>query len=169
MRIAIKFFKTAKFPLAKTAKVLIAIIAFASCKSIEPAFNIKGDRELLKDVKINVEMLKDDTSTIETTFFKGKIINIDNQNTLRYALYVSYKDSVFYKLSFDNLHHEVKGEPINEIIVNKQGEALMVWYKPLEKGSIPAGNILMPWSIFIAGLADKAIAKDKFINFYRTR
>ncbi|MEJ2882271.1 hypothetical protein [Pedobacter sp. GR22-6] len=169
MRRSMKFLKPARLASIRIAKVFIGIITFAACKTSEPAFTVKGDKMLLKDTKINVAMLKHDSSTIATAYYKGKMYDVNNQSSLRYVIYVSYKDSLFYKIEFDNLHHEMKAEALNELIVGKKGNAVVVWYKPLKESTIPVGHILLPWNIFVDEIADNAIAKDKFTVFYGSK
>jgi len=169
MRTSIKLLKPARLASIRIAKVIISIIAFTACKTSEPAFRVKGDKMLLKDIKINVATLNPDSSTIATACYKGKMYDINNKSALRYVIYVSYKDSLFYKIEFDNLHHEMKAEALNEIIVGKTGNAVVVWYKPLKESTISGGHSLLPWNIFVDEVADNTIAKDKFTVFYRTR
>ena len=122
-----------------------------------------------KDVKVNVEIYKQDSTIMATTFYKGESYKIHNQATLRYAIYVSYKDSLFYKWEFDNLHGEMKGKPINEIIVNKKDDTIIALYRPLKESSPKSSTILLPWNIFAAEVPGRAIEKEKFTSFYRVK
>lgn len=165
MKISTRFVKP-MLVLRRTAKIIIGVVLFASCKNNEPAFVIRGDKMLTKDLKVNVEALKHDSSIITTTFYKGKRYEIPNQGTLRYAIYVSYKDSLFYKCEFDNLHGEMKGEPINEITIEKKDEAIVGSYRPLKESAANNGNILRPWNIFITDVTHAVNEKEKFTAFY---
>lgn len=118
---------------------------------------------------VNVEVFKQDSTIIATTFYKGKSYKINNQGTLRYAIYMSYKDSLFYKWEFDNLHGEMKGKPINEIIINKKGDAILALYRPLQESSSVSSTILLPWNIFAVRGPDTAIEKEKFTAFFEAR
>ncbi|MBE9600745.1 hypothetical protein [Pedobacter sp. MC2016-24] len=164
----IRFFQPTFLTFRRLAKVVVGIVLLSSCTTEEPAFVVKGDSVLKKDVKVNVELLKDDGTTMATTFFKGKRYEIPNQRTLRYAIYVSYKDSLFYKFEFDNLHGGIKGEPINEITIAEADAALMVWYKPLKQSSPTSGQILLPWNVLVDEVGYTSTEKDKFTVFYKT-
>ncbi len=168
MNVSIRFFQRRLSAFRRLAQVLVGIVLFASCTTEEPAFVVKGDNLLKKDVKVNVELLKDDGTTMATAFFKGKSYEIPNQRTLRYVIYVSYKDSLFYKFEFDNLHSKIKGEPINEITIAKKDAAVMVWYKPLKQSSPTNGIILKPWNLFVGDVSHTSNEKDKFTAFYKT-
>ena len=152
----------------RIAQTLLGMVLIASCKTSEPAFLVMGDQLLTKDIKVNVEMLRHDSTAIATTFFEGKTYKIQNQKVLRYVIYVSYRDSLFYKIEFDNLHSEMKGEPANEIVIEKKDASICVGYKPL-KASTGSIKTLLPWHIFVTEVPNAAIDKDKFTVFYGTR
>ncbi|EDM37927.1 hypothetical protein PBAL39_15919 [Pedobacter sp. BAL39] len=164
----VRFFQPTFLKIRRLAKVVVGVVLLSSCRTEEPAFVVKGDSVLKKDVKVNVELLKDDGTTMATTFFKGKSYKIPNQRTLRYAIYVSYKDSLFYKFEFDNLHGDIKGDPINEVTIAKEGAALKVWYKPLKQSSPASGMILLPRHMLVDGVGQASTDKDKFTGFYKT-
>lgn len=167
MNPSIRFLQPTVMVFRRFVKVLFGTVLLASCKTEEPAFVLRGDSVLKKDVKVNVELLKDDGATMATTFFKGQSYEVPNQRTLRYAIYVSYRDSLFYKFEFDNLHGEIAGEPLNELTIAKKDAALMVWYKPLKQDSRPDGIILLTWKMFVDEVNHKTTEKDKFTSFYK--
>ena len=167
MKPAIRFVKPTILMLIRITKILTVIALFTGCQSNEPAFIVKGDKILTKDIKVNVEVLKQDSTIMATTFYNGKSYKIQNQGTLRYAIYVSYKDSLFYKWEFDNLHGEMKGKPINEIIVTKKGNAILALYRPLKESSSTTGTILLPWNIFAVEVPH--IKMEKFTAFYGSK
>ncbi|MFW0715009.1 hypothetical protein [Pedobacter sp. N23S346] len=148
---------------------IILLMLYTGCKYKEPQFTVSGNAILTKDLKVNVEILKHDSTLIATTYYNGQSYEIENDGTLRYVIYISYKDSLFYKCEFDNLHGEMKGKPINEIIIIKKDGSIWSLYKPLEESSDIDYNALQPWSIFVEKIQHKDIEKEKFTTFYRSK
>ena len=136
---------------------------------MEPAFTVKGDTAITKDVKVNVEMIKDDGTSIATAYYNGEQYDIDNQGTLRYKIYVSYKNSYFYVTEADNLHGKIKGEPINEIVVVRKDDAVMALYRPLKDSNTTGGTILEPGNTFFEDVTQENIEKEKqkFSTLYK--
>lgn len=143
------------------------MVLSASCKIKEPSFMIKGDKWITKDLKVNVELLKQDSAMMATTYYNGKSYEIKNQSTLRYVIYVSFKDSLFYQYEMDNLHGEVKGEPINEITVKKKDSKILVLYKSIKGRTDYDDMALQPWNIFIEKAQHTDTEKEKFTAFYK--
>ena len=106
-----------------------------SCVHSEPPFTLIGEQELIKDVKINLEMVKGKEIMMATAFYQGMRYKIDNQSTLYYRIYISYRDVLFYRFETDNLHGKMSGKPANELIFLKQGALLKVQYRPIKGGS----------------------------------
>lgn len=136
---------------------------------MEPAFTVKGDAAITKDVKVNVEMVKDDGTSIATAYYNGENHDIDNQGALRYKIYVSYKNSYFYVTEADNLHGKIKGEPINEIVIAKKDDAVIALYRPLKDSNAAGGTILQPANTFFEDVPQENIEKEKqkFSTLYK--
>jgi hypothetical protein len=136
---------------------------------MEPAFIVKGDSAITKDIKINVEMIKDDGTTIATAYYNGESYNIDNEGTLYYSIYISYKNNLYYVSETDNLHGKIKGEPINEIIISKKDDAVLALYRPLMSSAAAGGVVLQPAASFFEDIpAEEAeIKKQKFTTLYK--
>jgi len=170
MKASIRFVHSTILILGKIAKLIFILVLTISCKNTEPAFIVRGDKMVTKDVKVNIVMLKDKSTTIATTYYNGKSYEIKNQGTLRYLIYVSYQDSLFYKFEMDNLHGEVKGEPLNEIIIRrKEDGAIWVAYRALKENYDAVGTALEPWNKLVSEQLYIAVAKEKFTAFYKAK
>ncbi|TKC06646.1 hypothetical protein FA048_15690 [Pedobacter polaris] len=170
MKTSIRLANSTILILGRMAKICFFMVLLVSCKNNEPAFVVMGDKMVTKDVKVNIGMLKDDGTTMTTMYYNGKSYQIKNHGTLRYAIYVSYKDSLFYRCEMDNLHGELKGESINEIIVKKSEDgAILASYRGLKESSDTAGIALRPWNNFVAELLLPSVEKVNFTAFYETR
>jgi hypothetical protein len=148
---------------------LLLLFITINCTNMEPAFTVKGDPAITKDVKVNVEMIKDDGTNIATVFYNGDSYEIDNEGALRYTIYVSYKNNFYYVSETDNLHGKIKGEPINEIIIAKKDDAIVALYRPMNESDTVGGTILEPANTFFADLPQEAIEKQKqkFTTLYK--
>lgn len=62
MKPAIRFVKPTILMLIMITKILTVISLFTGCQSNEPAFIVKGDKIVTKDIKVNVEVLKQDST-----------------------------------------------------------------------------------------------------------
>lgn len=136
---------------------------------MEPAFTVKGDSAITKDIKVNVEMIKEDGKTIATAYYNGESYNIDNEGTLYYSIYISYKNNLYYVSEADNLHGKIKGEPINEIVISKKDDAILALYRPLMNSVAAGGVVLEPATSFFEDVpAEEAeITKQKFTTLYK--
>ena len=86
---------------AKIASAFFILFLTVSCTYKEPPFSLMGDQAITKDIKVNIEMVKDNGSTVmATAFYNGKSYNINNQGVLHYIIYVSYKNQYFIKLKW---------------------------------------------------------------------
>ena len=145
------------------------LLTLMSCTRKEPAFTVKGDPALTKNIKVNIELIRDTGSTLATAYYNGKSCPLDNQNTLRYAIYISYKDSLFYQTEMDNLHGKVKGESLNEIEIMQKGDSVMVAYRALKTQDPVEATALLPAMLFFANNGDKELEKQKFVAVYTKR
>jgi len=151
---------------AKAICLFLLLFLFTSCTSKEPAFSIKGDPAVTKDIVVNVEMLQNSGNRITTAYYHGKSYDIDNRDVLRYKIYVSYQSSYFYSVEIDNLHHKIKGTPINEIVIEKKNSEITAYYKPLQESENIAATALQPGSLFFRNSVGNA-EKQKFTTFYK--
>lgn len=150
----------------KITGVFVILCLMLSCVHSEPPFTLIGEQELIKDVKINIEMVNGEDITMATAFYQGKHYEIDNQKALYYRIYISYRDVLFYRLETDNLHGKMSGKPANELIFVKQGAVLKVQYRPIKGGSVGASFILQPSHLFFAGIVRPDKEKVKFTAYY---
>jgi hypothetical protein len=111
-----------------------------SCTNPEPPFSVRGDMMITKDIKVNIEMIKDTSTAINTAYYNGKSYDIDNEKVIRYIIYISYKTSFFYHSQVDNLHRKVKGAPINEILITKKDGVISTLYRPLKESATSGGT-----------------------------
>jgi len=155
------FFANAK------ANCVFLLFLFISCTPKEPAFSVKGDPAVTKDIIVNVEMLLNNENRITTAYYHGKSYDIDNRDVLRYKIYVSYKNSSFYSVEMDNLHHKIKGIPINEITIEKKNNEITASYKPLKESENVTATALQPDSLFFGNSVGKSVDKQKFTTFYK--
>jgi hypothetical protein len=151
----------------RIAGILLVMILATSCSNKEPAFTVSGDAAVIKDIKVNVISLTDKDITMSTAYYNGKSYEIENQDAIRYVIYVSYKDLFFYKTEMDNLHGEIKGEPINEILISKKDGLVTALYRPLETSDSVGGTILQPSHVFFSNIAEQASEKRKFTALYQ--
>jgi hypothetical protein len=156
------------FDLKRAAVLLITVFA-ASCTHPEPPFTVSGDAMITKDIKVNIEMIKDKVTTIKTVYNNGRRYDIKNQHVLRYIIYVSYKNLLFYRSEVDNLHGKAKGTPINEILITKKDESISALYRPLKESTIAGGTVLQPSKTFFMDSSPQALAKEKFVTLYQAR
>ena len=150
----------------KKASTLMLLILFASCSHQETDFLVKGDSALLKDVKVNIEMIRDKQTKIATVFYNGSSYAVANDDVLRYKIYMSYQDKYFNTIEMDNLHDKIKGKPLNEITVVKKDNKIMVSYKGIEESSGSESKELLVDEVFFAS-NDVQEQKQKFIDFYK--
>ena len=170
IRTAITANKYMASPMFEVKKCTVLFMVFAaSCTTPEPPFIIKGDATITKDIKVNIEMLKDASTTINTAYYNGKSYDIENQQVMRYIIYVSYKNHLFYHSEVDNLHGEVKGKPINEILITKKGDSISLLYRPLKESTMSGGTVLQPSKVFFMEPSRQALGKQKFMNLYKSR
>jgi len=151
--------------------ICIFLLLFLSikCTVKEPDFTVKGDETIIKDVQINVEVIKQNELIMTTAFYKGKSYKIDNEKALRYKIYVSYKNHVFYRFKTDNLHGKIKGESINQIIIGKKQDSVAVLYRPLNESDTDGGKTLQPLDVLFSNIKEKAIEKSKFTTLYKNK
>lgn len=152
--------------MAKILTVFLFLLLTVSCTYKEPSFVVTGDEAITKNIKVNVEMIKDNGTVIATTFYKGKSYEVDNQGVLRYSIYVSYKDHFFYRIEMDNLHDRIKGEPVNEIIISEKNGSITIQYKSLMQQDSAESYALLPSDIFFKNLNELSLIKQKFTAFY---
>ncbi|TCD00528.1 hypothetical protein [Pedobacter psychroterrae] len=170
MKALIRFFHPTISVLAVKVFLLFFLVVPIGCKNNEPAFVVKGHKMVIKDVKVNVELLKQDSIAIATVYYDGKPYEILNQGTLRYMIYVSYRNQLFHKFEVDNLHGKVKGQPVNEIIFKRNDDgAILVAYRAFTENVDTAATALRPWNKFAAGHDTTTFNKEKFIAFYETK
>jgi len=153
----------------KSACVFLLFFLTISCTDKEPDFTIKGDEAITKDLKVNVAIMKDKELAMATVFYNGESYKVNNEGTLRYTIYVSYKDSLFYKVETDNLHGKIKGEPINEIRIERKNDSITVLYRPLMESKTTGGIPLKPLDVLYENVKEKAIEKPKFTTLYKTK
>lgn len=136
---------------------------------MEPAFTVKGDSAITKDIKVNVEMMKEDGTTIATAYYNGESFTIDNEGVLYYYIYISYKNTFYYVSETDNLHGKIKGEPINEIVISRKDDAILALYRPLMSSAAAGGVVLQPAASFFKDIpAEEAeMKKQKFTTLYK--
>ncbi|RUT72191.1 hypothetical protein D0817_00810 [Flavobacterium cupreum] len=157
------------FSIRTNAGILLLLFLTVNCTRREPAFTVKGDPAVTKDIKVNVEAIRDEGKTISTVYYNGRSYEFDNQNVLRYAIYVSYKDSFFYSTAFDNLHDRIKGSPLNEIVITKKEGIIHALYRPLKESDTVGGTPLQPSRLYFTNSPDKDTKKQKFTNFYKSK
>ena len=153
----------------KIACIFLLCFLTINCTRKEPAFTVKGDESITKDIKVNVEVITENGTTLATAFYNGKSYDIENQNALRYKIYVSYKNRFFYSIEADNLHGKVKGEPINEIVIATKQDSVTVLYKPLKESTNTDGKIMKPANVFFANTNQENTEKPKFTSLYKNK
>ena len=149
---------------AKASFLFLLLFLTVNCSNNEPAFTIKGNPAITKDIIVNVETMYQDGNRINTAYYNGKSYNIDNQNALRYSIYVSYQNRYFYSFEMDNLHYKIKGEPINEITVEEKDGAIMASYKPFKESDKSTATALKPADLFFT--SQNKAEKEKFTTYY---
>ncbi|MCD0467208.1 hypothetical protein [Flavobacterium sp. ENC] len=157
------------FSIKTKTGLLLLLFLTVNCTGREPAFTIKGDPSLTKEIKVNVEVIRDKGKTISTVYCNGVSYEFDNQNVLRYVIYVSYKNSFFYSVAFDNLHGKIKGEPLNEIVITKKEGYISGLYRPLKESDTVGGTPLQPSSLFFSNTVHRDKQKEKFTGFYKNK
>ena len=140
-----------------------------SCENKEPKFTVKGDPAITKDIKVNIEIIDDSSAAMATVFYDGAGFECDNQNALRYKIYVSYKNSFFYSTEMDNLHGKIKGKSIYEIVISKSKNEVTALYRPLKESDTVGGIVLQPLNIFFKDVSQEILEKRKFTEFYITK
>lgn len=155
-----------KYCLVKLSCALLLLTSMMACSNHEPPFVLKGDPALTQDIKVNIELIKDTSSTMATAYYNGKSYALDNQNVLRYVIYISYKDSLFYRAEMDNLHGKVSGEVRNEILITRKGDAVMATYNPFQTDTPNAAGALLPASLFFVNAIQKAAEKDWYTGLF---
>lgn len=159
--------------LFRTAGMLTCILQLLfvtiACTDKEPAFTVKGDKAITKEIKVNVEVIKENGTTLTTVFYNGESFKIDNQQALRYKIYVSYKDSFFYSTEADNLHGKIKGKTLNEIVIEKKDGSVTALYRPLEESGTVGARNLEPSDIFFDNINQATKEKEKFTGFYKIK
>lgn len=151
----------------KTTGILLLLVFTVNCSKKEPDFTLKGASSVTKDIKVNIEMIKDEGTTIATAYYKGKSYTVDNEGVLRYRIYLSYQDKYFNSIEMDNLHYKLKGEPINEITIMKKGNTILAAYRGSQEIKNEADIALLPENIFFKQADIQAVEKQKFITFYK--
>lgn len=149
--------------------VLLLLFLTVNCTGREPAFTVKGDPSVIKDIKVNVEMISGKGKTISTVYYNGRTYESDNHDAFHYIIYVSYKNSFFGSVAADNLHGKIKGDPLNEIVITKKEGKLTALYRPLKESDTVGGTILKPSHLFFVDRPDKNIDKQKFTAFYKNK
>ncbi len=151
--------------------ICIFLLLFLSvkCTKKEPDFNVRGDDTIIKDIQVNVEVMKQNELLMATAFYKGKSYKINNEKALRYKIYVSYKNRVFYRFETDNLHEKIKGESINQIIIGKKQDSVTVLYRPLNESDTDGGKTLQPLDVLCSNVKERAIEKSKFTTLYKNK
>lgn len=150
---------------AKVSCLFLLLFLTVNCSNTEPPFSIKGDPAITKDIIVNVETMHQDGNRINTAYYNGNSYDIDNQDVLRYSIYVSYQNHYFYSFEMDNLHHKIKGESINEITIQKKEGIIMASYKPFKGNDTSTENALKPADLFFT-TQNKAV-KQKFTTYYK--
>lgn len=166
MKTNTKRYSTSNFCLIKAAGILLLLFLTINCSQKEPNFTVKGSSSVTKDIKVNIEMFKDNGTTITSAYYNGKSYNIDIADVLRYKIYVSYQNKYFCSIEMDNLHHKLKGKPVNEIVFVKKSNLVTALYIGNEGNGKSKGTVLLPADIFFANVHGQTAEKQKFIAFY---
>lgn len=148
----------------KTSFLFLLLFLTVNCSNTEPAFTVKGNPAITKDIIVNVEIMHQDGNRISTAYYNGKSYEINNQDALRYSIYVSYQNRYFYSFKMDNLHYKIKGEPINEITIEEKDGAIMASYKPFKGSDKNTETALKPANLFFT--THKKAEKEKFTTHY---
>lgn len=151
--------------IVKVSGLFLLLFLTVNCSNTEPRFTVKGDPAITKDLIVNVETMYQNGNRINTVYYNGKSYDIDNQDALRYRIYMCYQNRYFYSFEMDNLHHKIKGEPLNEITIQKKEATIVASYKPFKGDDNSKENALEPAELFFTA-QNKAI-KQKFISFYK--
>lgn len=146
--------------------MLILLFLTVNCSEKEPNFTVKGNSSITKDIKINIEMFKDTSKTITTAYYDGQSYDIDNAGVLRYKIYVSYQNKYFCTIEMDNLHHKLKGKPVNEIVFLSKNDVVTALYIGNIGNTKSTGTNLLPADIFFKDKTEQTAEKQKFIAFY---
>lgn len=150
----------------KMAGMLLLLFLTVNCSEKEPNFTVKGNPSVTKDIKINIEMFKDSGTTIATAYYNGKSYTINNADVLRYKIYVSYQNKYFCHIEMDNLHHKLKGKPVNEIVFIKKNNVITAFYIGNIGNRKSTEITLLPADIFFENKTMQIEEKQKFTTFY---
>ncbi len=148
------------------ASMLIVLFLTVNCSEKEPDFIIKGNPIVTKDIKVNIEMFKENGKRISTAYYDGKSYAIDNSNVMRYKIYVSYQNKYFGNIEMDNLHQKLKGKAVNEIVLVKKNDVITAFYLGISEKEINTGIELLPSDNFFADERTQTVEKQKFTAFY---
>ncbi len=112
--------------------LIILILSFTNCTTMEPEFELYGDTVLLQNMKINMLSIKEEKypnreSKIETFLYDGEKYKIQNQNVVNYEVYFSYKDSMVGVLKFENIM-KWANDYINHLYVYKEKDTIYIQY-----------------------------------------
>jgi len=149
---------------AKASCLFLLVFLTVNCSSTEPVFTVEGDPAITKDIIVNVETMHQDGNRIYTAHYNGKSYEINNENALRYHIYVSYQNQYFCSFEMDNLHHKIKGHPINKITIEKKEGVIMASYKPFKENNKNTETALKSENVFFT--AQNKAEKQKFTTYY---
>lgn len=111
---------------------VLLLIFLTQCTTMEPEFKVFGKDELLKDIKINLKVIRqakypDNEYTVKTLLFNGERHMVQLEHAFIYETYFSYKDEFVGTLSFENIMKNTL-DYINHIYVFKLEDKICIQY-----------------------------------------
>jgi len=112
--------------------LIFTAVNLINCNTMEPDFKVIGDTSILQDVKINLEIIRQEEypnneSAIVTLYNKGKSYRPEIENAYKYKVYFSYKNSSVTVLKFENVM-QWANDYINHLYVFKENEVIYIQY-----------------------------------------
>lgn len=153
--------------------ILSMLLINISCNKMkEPDFRVFGDESLLKDWKINVYKVDENSETTKTLLYKGNCYEVESlENDIRYIVYFSYKDSLVNTIEYENI---MGGEDnqINQIYLSKNDNVVSCKFiglkEFLKKIEERPETILIPIEEYTKiNNSKKEDVRKKFFDYYK--
>ncbi len=110
--------------------ILLLIITINCRKMDNQNFKLFGNEELLTNSKINIVKIDESgNKNVQTLLFLGKQKNVivETEVGVVYNVYVSYNDSVFNVLKFENVMRNAN-DHINHLYMTKENNSIYINY-----------------------------------------
>jgi hypothetical protein len=158
--------------------ILASVIPVILDGRMEPRFKLFGDKDTLKDMKINVKAgVQGEKVPMKTLLHNGKRIKVQYQDADDYSIYFSYLDSFVGKIYFDNIN-QWADDFIHHVYVNKDNDTIYVLhigrkshtkrlleFKSERTSVIPLNQYFAEKGITVKD--EQELEKQKFFDFYK--